>query len=200
MYSYVVRHADGLIVVDTGVGTGNPWIDEQYKPQVVEIRTALNEAGFDERDVRAVINTHLHFDHCGQNAAFRGTPVFVQHAEMDALVDPTFTVAGWAAIPEQDLRVIDGDTTVAVGVRIVATPGHSPGHQSVVLDGPDGTFVIVGQCCYTSAEFAQSEVLEADMHEPGWVELGRESVRRLHALAPTTAYFSHDKTTYVNKP
>jgi N-acyl homoserine lactone hydrolase len=199
VFAYAIRHPDGLIVVDTGVGAGNEWIDELYRPSIVTIRAALNEAGLDERDVVAVINTHLHFDHCGQNAAFLGKPVYVQRAELDATADPAFTVSAWAIIPEPDLRAIDGDAIIAEGVRVVATPGHTPGHQSVVLEADDGTAIIVGQCCYTSEEFTNNNILAADMHDSTWIDPGKDSLRTLRDLTPRLAYFSHDATTYFTE-
>ena len=59
IYSYVIDHPDGLIVVDTGPRTGHRFIDALYAPKVVSIIDAINAAGLDNRDVSAVVNTHL---------------------------------------------------------------------------------------------------------------------------------------------
>ncbi|MDJ0770033.1 MAG: MBL fold metallo-hydrolase, partial [Ilumatobacter sp.] len=67
MRGFVVRHPDGIIVYDTGAGDDHERLNELYHPTVVPIVIALNEAGVDERDVIAIVNSHLHFDHCGQN-------------------------------------------------------------------------------------------------------------------------------------
>jgi N-acyl homoserine lactone hydrolase len=195
VYAYVVHHPDGAVLVDTGVGVGNVWIDRLYSPAVVDVVDALGAAGIDERDVVAVVNTHLHFDHCGQNHRFSGRPVYVQHAELDAARDPVFTVAEWAMIPPADLRIVDGDLLVADGLRLMATPGHTPGHQSVVLESDEGRLVIAGQCAYCCGEFATGDVPVSDMHDAGWHETGRGSLARLRALEPVAVYFSHDGTT-----
>ncbi len=196
VYAYVIHHADGHVLVDTGVGLGNPWIDRMYSPTVFDVIDTLAAAGIDERDITAVVNTHLHFDHCGQNDRFVGTPVYVQQAELDAARDPLFTVAEWAAIPPADRRVVDGDREVADGLRLIATPGHTPGHQSVVLESDEGTAVIAGQCVYCCAEYERDEVPIADMHDTGWHEAGRESAARVRALDPVSVYFSHDSTAF----
>lgn len=194
--AYAIRHPDGVILVDTGVGVGNRWIDAAYAPVVVDVIEALNAVGIDERDVAAVVNTHLHFDHCGQNARFSGIPVYVQAAELEATTDPMFTVAEWADIPLADRRVVDGDATIADGVTLLATPGHTPGHQSVALESAEGAAVIVGQCAYCAREFDADEVSLSEMHDDTWHESGLVSLKRLRSLRPLAAYFSHDPTTW----
>jgi glyoxylase-like metal-dependent hydrolase (beta-lactamase superfamily II) len=98
------------------------------------------------------------------------------------------------ALPEDRWRVADGDVALAEGVRIVATPGHTPGHQSVVVAGGDELLVLAGQCTYTAAEFAAGVVTVEDAHDPSWHETALESLRRLRALEPTRAVFAHDTT------
>ncbi len=192
---FVIRHPDGPILVDTGVGDDNEILNEIYQPTVVPVVEALNAVGIDERDLAAVVNTHLHFDHCGQNRAFPTVPVYVQAAELAAIKLPGFTIAEWASVPTDQVRIVDGDADLAEGVRLVATPGHTPGHQSVVVDG-DGTgpTIIVGQCCYTCAEFESGTLLDADMHDESYLDVGAESLNRLRSLRPSAAFFSHDRT------
>jgi len=194
--AFVIEHPDGVILVDTGVGQGNKIIEEMYQPTIRSIVDVLHESGIDERDVVAIVNTHLHFDHCGQNSAFPTVPVWVQAAD-HALVDqPGFTVPDWAHVPEPRLRLIDGDADLVVGVRIIATPGHTPGHQSVVVDAGGSTTVVAGQCCYTCAEFESGVLAAADMHAEHWIDRGRVSLDRLRALSPDVVHFSHDRMSY----
>src|SRR5437867_13056312 len=67
---FAIRHPDGLVLVDTGIGEGNAWIDENYRPRRKEVREAHAAAGLDAGAVRLIGNTHPHFDHWGQNRAF----------------------------------------------------------------------------------------------------------------------------------
>jgi glyoxylase-like metal-dependent hydrolase (beta-lactamase superfamily II) len=189
---YVVHHPDGPVVVDTGVGTGNDLIEDLYRPTVHDLVARLAGVGVDERDVVAVVCSHLHFDHCGQNAALTA-PVHVQAAERTAAAAPGFTVPAWAELPDGRWRVADGDADLAEGLRVVATPGHTPGHQSVVVRGGDDTVVLVGQCAYTAAEFSSVTVAEGDAHDASWHPTAVESLRRLRDLRPTRAVFSHDR-------
>ncbi len=194
--AHVIEHPDGLVVVDTGPDMGHAVIDELYQPEVSSIIDALNGAGFDERNVTAVVNTHLHFDHCGQNHRLAATPVWVTEAEVVAAAEPFYTVPDWAAIEEPRLRIATDGVEIAERVRLLHTPGHTPGHQSVMFDGPDGVEIIAGQACFSCSEFASARPAETDMHDETWLEAGQQSVARLVALQPTAVHFSHDPAVY----
>lgn len=198
VFGYAVRHPDGVILFDTGVGTGNGLIDELYRPTVVPIDQALATVGIDDRDVVAVVNSHLHFDHCGQNAAFyrRGVPVYVHRAEIDAVETlEHYTVPEWAAVPNEHLRTVDGDERIADGVTIVETPGHTPGHQSLVVETVTGRTVIAGQCVYKLTEVLECTVAADNMHDDDHVAAGQQSLERLLALSPCSIVAAHDPET-----
>ena len=187
VHGFVIHHPGGPIVIDAGIGRGDVLIDELYAPQTVDIVNALGSRGVGLAQVQALILTHLHFDHCGQARRFTA-PTFVQRTEMEAASAPGYTVPEW--IPNDDVRLVEGDVEVAAGVRVFATPGHTPGHQSVVVDAQDGRAVIVGQTCYRSGDFAAPEAVPDC--DDDVLEVARSSISRLRALAPATFYFSHD--------
>src|SRR3989442_7371970 len=81
---FAIRHPNGIVLVDTGIGEGNAWIDENYRPRRRDVREALAAAGLDAHAVRFVVSTHLHLDHCGQNPAFARVPIPGQRAQLDA--------------------------------------------------------------------------------------------------------------------
>ena len=97
--AFAIRHPAGIVLVDTGVGAGNDWVDESYRPVRRDIRDALTAADLEPEDVRAIVNTHLHFDHCGQNRAFPGVPVVTQRRELDAAREPGHTIGEWVDFP-----------------------------------------------------------------------------------------------------
>lgn len=66
VFAYLVLHPDGPILIDTGVGIGNAFIDELYSPVHYDLDAALHRHGVEADDIAAVITSHLHFDHCGQ--------------------------------------------------------------------------------------------------------------------------------------
>jgi N-acyl homoserine lactone hydrolase len=195
VFGYVVRHPDGVIVFDTGVGLGNAFIDDLYSPTVVAIDEALSTIGIDERDVVAVVNSHLHFDHCGQNELFhaRGVPVYTQAAELETVAaDSSYTVPDWAHIPESSRRTVRGDEQLADGVRIVETPGHTPGHQSLVVETDVGRVVLAGQCVYKMDEVADGRVALDNMHDDASAATGQDSLERLLALDARYLVAAHD--------
>ncbi|WP_420621884.1 MBL fold metallo-hydrolase [Candidatus Poriferisodalis sp.] len=193
---YVIDHPDGIIVVDTGPRAGHPFIDKLYAPDVVPVTSALAAAGFDEREVAAVVNTHLHFDHCGQNRLLGHAPVWVTEAELQVSTTELYTVPEWAHIETSRLRLATDGELIAGGIQLLHTPGHSPGHLSVAVQTERGLEIVVGQACYSCAEFAAATTTASDMHDPDWHSVGLESVARLRSLNPTRAHFSHDAQTH----
>ncbi|TMC76968.1 MAG: N-acyl homoserine lactonase family protein [Chloroflexi bacterium] len=182
--AFAIRHPDGTILVDTGIGEGNAWVDENYRPRVRDAREALAAAKLDPDAVRAIVNSHLHFDHCGQNRAFAGLPIYVQRAELD-LAREGYTVVEWVDFPGARYDAIDGDREVVEGVSILATPGHTPGHQSVTVRTGDGLVLIVGQAAQDARSFATGP---ADA-----------SVQRLRELNADRIHFSHDRAVLRRK-
>jgi N-acyl homoserine lactone hydrolase len=198
VYAFLIHHPDGAILVDTGVGRGNAFVDEVYRPTIVDLTDALVEWGGDHRDVVGVVNSHLHFDHCGQNPSFYGleVPVYVQAAEVEAAKTLHYTDLDWAAVPFVQLRSVHGDEDLAEGVRLIATPGHTVGHQSVVVEGGDTVAVIAAQSAWSAAEFTSRQPAESNVAELTLHEAAHDSILRLHSLHPAVAYFSHDSAVY----
>src|ERR1700681_506364 len=150
VHGFVIKHPRaGAILVDTGVG----WPTELVKEWRVVTRRAadaLAEHDLSPADVRIVINTHLHFDHCGQNAVFKHAPFYVQRPELERARREEELTSEWFDFAGARFELVDGDAEVADGVRVVATPGHTVGHQSVVVDTPDGDALMIGDAAYTS--------------------------------------------------
>ncbi len=77
------------------------------------------------------------------------------------------------------------------------TPGHTHGHQSILLETREGRVIIAGQAAYTAAEYARPEEGHVRGLEEAWDrEKYLESLRRLRELAPRRVYFSHDPTVW----
>lgn len=179
--AFAIRLSDGLVLVDTGIGAGNEWIDEHYRPRGRAVRDALRSAQLDPDALRLVINTHLHFDHAGQNSAFPGVPIVVQQAEWDVAWDQGYTVTEWLDFEGAHYERVSGDVEVAPGVSVLHTPGHTPGHQSVTVRTDDGLVIIAGQAAQDARGFSTGE---ADA-----------SVQRLRDLNAERIHFSHERGT-----
>jgi N-acyl homoserine lactone hydrolase len=189
---YLIDHPAGRILVDTGMGS-HPDVDSHYQPRRVPLGDALAAVGTRIDDIRYVVNCHLHFDHCGGNPDLAGRPIFAQRAEL-ALAR---TVAGHT-LPElvdhagARYEELDGEAEILPGVRIVPTPGHTDGHQSVVVIAADGTVIVAGQ----SHDHATAFTYDALAHRtgigtpPSWIET-------LLAHDPRRIVFAHDNAVWT---
>lgn len=191
VHAWVIRHPDGAILVDTGIGLDNGAIDGWYHPQSTSLTAALDGAGLASSEISAVVISHMHFDHCGQQNTL-SAPTYVQAVEFEAAKAPGYTVPDWAEIANDRLRLVHGDEKIADGIRLLSTPGHSPGHQSVVIEAGDERVVIAAQCAYRAEDLRIGQPASSNLHDESWANEALNSLQRLRALAPLTAHFSHD--------
>ncbi len=146
---HVIEHPEGRVLVDTGMIDSTPALDAEWGVRF--------DASLIPRDVVCVINTHLHFDHCGGNRLFGGTPIHVQRAEREAARAAGYTIPAWVEFQGATYVEHDGEAEIVAGVRVLRTPGHSPGHQSVLVDTTDGIVVLAGDVGYDWEQFDASE-------------------------------------------
>jgi glyoxylase-like metal-dependent hydrolase (beta-lactamase superfamily II) len=176
--SFAVRRGDGPVtLVDAGVGpVGSPASD--WAPVPGRLPDALVAAGIRPVDVTAIVLTHLHSDHVGwavpRDSPFVEARVVVPRADLaawteatgddDPLVEP---------LRAQDrLEVVEGDVELRPGVRLVATPGHTPGHQSVLVED---SLLLAGDLLVHAVQLLHPELAYAYEADP---ELARRSRRR----------------------
>ena len=194
VHGFVIKHPRaGAILVDTGVG----WPDDVVKEWKVVNRhaaDALAEHDLSPADVRIVINTHLHFDHCGQNAVFKHAPFYIQRPELERARRDEKLTAEWFDFAGARFELIDGDAEIADGVRVVATPGHTVGHQSVLVDTPDGDAVMIGDAAYSADIYADGKQADLPLWRGQYEDRSAwsESLRRIHDIHPHEVHFCHD--------
>ena len=145
---HAIDHPDGLVLVDTGMIDSTPELDEQWHPTIYPDRIP--------RDAVLVINTHLDFDHCGGNRLFAGRPIYVDAVERE-VARTGRTIVEWADFEGATYVELEGKAEIVPGVRVLPTPGHSPGHQSVLVDTDDGLVILGGDVGHTWEEFDASE-------------------------------------------
>jgi N-acyl homoserine lactone hydrolase len=195
VHGFLVEHPDGAILVDTGVGYGNAFIDELYQPSRVELGELLAPLYLDLGDVVAVVNSHLHFDHCGQNPSLFGgaTTFYAQATEIEAVeADRYYTDAAWALAPPEQRRALHGDEEIADGITVLATPGHTAGHQSVLVEGAGRRVVIGAQVVWHRDELASEVASRANVDPVPELQVAAvDSIRRLKALQPEVVHLSH---------
>lgn len=194
--AYAIRHATGTFLFDTGFAMPEPELDTFYARYDVRpnsLPEVAAAAGVELAEITAVANCHLHLDHAGQNALFPGIPIYVQEPEWEVAHEPDYTHLPAIDFQGANYQHRAGDHEVAPGIRIFATPGHSPGHQSVVVQTQDGPLLLVGQAVYSHGEWAGvAGAREGVSTAPDQPEYAR-SVERLRALNPARVLFGHDR-------
>lgn len=181
------------VVVDTSVperGGAAEFIGEQFSRRPHQRpANALRDAGIDPRDVEFVLLTHLHWDHAGNCDLFPDATVLVQRDELRYAIAPgrffrssfLSPLSGWGTPPYlvPNLDTVDGEVTIAPGLRVVPAAGHTPGSQAVIAETPLGSFCIAGDAIMTYQN------LEEDL-PPGFhvdIDDAMDSMDRLRAVA-----------------
>ncbi|GMV05392.1 MAG: MBL fold metallo-hydrolase [Gemmatimonadota bacterium] len=211
----LVEAPGALVLVDTGIGNKE---DGRFREiygvsnagDPTRLEDALRAAGFAPEDVDLVVSTHLHFDHSGGNTlvdeagdvrpAFPRARYVVQAGELDFArlpnerirasylehnIEPLARAGLWAPV--------EGETLLTEGVRVVPTPGHTPHHQSVLVESGGAVACFLADVCPTSAHLPLPWIMGYDL-EP-LVTL--ESKRKLWARARDEGWllvFEHDPT------
>jgi N-acyl homoserine lactone hydrolase len=194
VHGFVIKHPRaGAILVDTGVGWGDEQLIREWKVVNRHMADALAEHDLSPADVEIVINSHLHFDHCGQNAVFKHAPFYIQRSEL-ARARREGGTTEWFDFAGARFELVDGDAEIADGVRVVATPGHTIGHQSVFVDTEDGGAVMIGDAAYTADIYRDLE--DADLSSWRGQYADRDdwarSLKKVHAMHPHSVHFCHD--------
>jgi N-acyl homoserine lactone hydrolase len=193
-FGYLIDHPDGLLLVDTGMGA-DAWVDEHYRPTRVPLPQALAAVGAKPDEIRYVVNCHLHFDHCGGNPLLPGRPIFTQRTELAAARHvEDHTLPELIDSPGATYTELDGEAEILPGVLIVPTPGHTAGHQSVVVRKPDGTVIVAGQSHDTATAYSADALAQRATREeivtPPWIA-------RLQAFDPARVVFAHDNAVWI---
>src|SRR3954452_17668838 len=139
VYVHVIDHPDARVLVDTGMTELHPAVadmDPRLDP--------LSEQDFDLAGIDIVVNTHLHFDHCGGNHLFAGKPIYVQRRELDDARGEDYTIPEWVDAPGVEYVPVDGELESLPGLRLVPAPGHTHGMQVVVVETGGRPLVVGG--------------------------------------------------------
>ena len=192
--AYLVRHEHGLILFDSGIGAVDPETEAHYRPRRRPLPEALAAHGAALSDVTLAANCHLHFDHCGGNPFLGDTPIVVQAAELATARRGGYTIDELVDFPAAVYDEIAGEAEILPGLWIIPTPGHTDGHQSLVVEKRDGTVILAGQAHDFASQFASDHharraALEGvEQPLPGY----RPWLDRLTDFDPRRVLFAHD--------
>ncbi|WP_233255643.1 N-acyl homoserine lactonase family protein [Naasia lichenicola] len=172
VYVHLIEHPDGRIIVDTGMTELHPAVADMDP-----LLTPLSEQDLDLSSIDMVVNTHLHFDHCGGDRLFADRPIHVQRQELDdALNLEDYTITEWIAAPQLRFVPVDGEFELLPGIRLVPTPGHTRGSQVVTVETAEGLVVIAGD----------TAVFHGELDDPR-----TEGQRIVRALEPVAVWLAH---------
>ncbi|HZP96969.1 MAG TPA: N-acyl homoserine lactonase family protein [Candidatus Limnocylindria bacterium] len=200
VWSALLRTPDGNILFDTGlhpvhVARPDATFGAQSGPHVVmddadAVVSRLAVLGLRPDDITVVVNSHLHFDHAGNNGAFPNATFIVQAEHLAyAKGKPSFPGVYWD-IAELTYVPVSGRSRVARGVEVVPTPGHAPGHQSLVVDlAETGRVVLTGDAAFSRANLERGEIPAMD---PEAAKASLALIRSLVKDDLTRVFTSHD--------
>ena len=190
VFVWTIDHPAGLVLVDTGMIDSRPEIDDMSPaPHPENI----------PRDVACVINTHLHFDHCGGNRLFPGLPIHVQARELaDARSLDDYTIREWVDFDGATYVEHEGEVEVLPGIRLLPAPGHTDGHVSFYRER-DRILIAGDAVSTTKAESLLAIATQRpELHGPpayytsDW-DAAKRSVEKLAELRPFTVAPGHGK-------
>lgn len=214
--AWIIEHPEGLIVIDTGESLRavndptyfncDPGTNFVYRSLLRfamqpgdDLVSQMQQLGMRPDDVRWVIQTHLHSDHMGGLVAFDKSEIILSDKDYptstgalpcryEPWLAPTFTRFDTGSLPgfEQIMQV-----TKAGDVVIVPTPGHSEGHQSVILLDGELSYFFAGDASFTEKQMLAGGTAGIAA-QPALMRESLAAIRTFAQSQPTIYLPSHD--------
>jgi glyoxylase-like metal-dependent hydrolase (beta-lactamase superfamily II) len=207
MRCLLVEHPDGPVLIDTALGNKEDarfleiyGVDNAGLEGATQLEDALGTAGFLPRDVRWVINTHLHFDHAGGNTTldpelendprrhvrptFPNATYVVQRGELEfARQTNERTRASYLPHNFEPVaaagrwQLIEGDGEILPGISARLTPGHVPWHQAILVRDKGETAAFIADLIPTTAHLPLPWIMGYDLEPLRTLESKRALLR-----------------------
>jgi glyoxylase-like metal-dependent hydrolase (beta-lactamase superfamily II) len=217
MRCLLIEHPSGLILIDTGAGNKE---DAKFKDiyglendganGATMLEDALAQVGARLADVVMVINTHLHFDHAGGNTrrgkgdkvelSFPNATYIVKRGEYEYATHTNERTA--ASYFERNFTPIEAagkiefvsrEKEIVKGIRVIPTPGHTPFHQSILIESAGERAFYLGDLCPTAAHLPLPWIMGYDVEPLVTLETKRRILRQA-AEENWLLIFEHDAT------
>ncbi|HWR36521.1 MAG TPA: MBL fold metallo-hydrolase [Clostridia bacterium] len=175
----VVRTGKHTVLVETGIGNKLPDKLLRIYENEARLLNALEEAKIAPDEIDVVINTHLHFDHCGWNTFLRGGKVVatfpkakyyaqegeLRHANMQHERDRISYISdNYNPLVENgQMQLLRGDQEIVPGVSVRVFPGHTRNHQAVIFKSGGHTACYIGDLIPTAAHLHPTWVMAYDL-------------------------------------
>ena len=206
---YLIRHARGWMMWDSGINDSVATLPKGFQrgklsPHYIlrkPLRFALSEIGVDPAKIEHVAFSHTHGDHVGNGNLFTGATLYIQQAEFDiafgfdAVSKWNFEVTSYDKLRGNKTVKLNGDHDVFGdgSVVVIATPGHTPGHQSLLVRLPKtGAVVLSGDMVHLQDNWTHRRVPSFNFD----VAQSLKSMEKVAALMQKTGaklWINHDK-------
>jgi glyoxylase-like metal-dependent hydrolase (beta-lactamase superfamily II) len=209
MNCLLIRASRKTIVVETGAG--DKWDAKRRDIYAFEGSARLPEQlaqnGVNPKDVDVVINTHLHFDHCGWDTrivdgkvrpTFPNAKYIVQKKDFEHAKNPTerdrasFMAENFMPVDEaKQWQLIEGEQLIVPGVSVVPAPGHTPAMQCVKLESGGKTAIFLADLVPTTAHLPLAWIMGYDLYPLTTLENKKKILPQI-AKNGWLAIFAHD--------
>lgn len=151
LVAWYIHAGDTDILVDTGIAGQdlNRYLFGNTYEEYQTIENALEKRGSNPERIKIIIQTHLHYDHCGNNKLFPHAKVIIQSRELAFAKDPHPVFRGSynpSFFKSSNFEIVKGEAEIVPGIRVIPVPGHSPGSQAVLIDLKDKRAALTGFC------------------------------------------------------
>lgn len=214
---YFIRHPQGTVLFDSGLsmrvqrdgakalGPMEPYFHIEFEANE-EVSARLDEVDMEPGKIDFLVSSHLHFDHCGGNDLIPNARWIIQKREWEAANTPESVAANHYLAEDYDLghvRIeVDGEYDVFGDgtVRCIPTHGHTPGHQSMIIETDAGSIVLCGDACYLRQTLEEMHLpSRGAIHDEVAMRASLESLRKLQ-LAGARLMYGHDPEFWAAVP
>ena len=204
--SLLIRNGDHTVLVETGMGNKLPEKAVQIYGQPALLLENLSAAGVAPEDIDIVINSHLHFDHCGWNTlrkngnivpTFPNATYYAQrgewrHAHENQRDASSFYIENYDPLVESgQMKLLDGNLEIVPGISVEVFPGHTRDLQAVLIQSGGKTVCYISDLIPTSAHLELNWVMAFDLYPVESIESRKRYYARAIPDRWVTA-FTHD--------